>query len=163
MASSGWFFIDGWTGQQQITETSTTQNHPIGTTVQARHDTYGVATFIYLKGVASTAAYNVVVFNEYANTTTRAVAGSRGPAAVAMSANVANQYGWYMIEGSAIITCGTVSANAPLYATATAGTVDDAVVSGDMILGMVSKTANGTPAAGQLVAQIARPCMSGLG
>ena len=105
----------------------------------------------------------MVVFNEYANTTTRATAGSRGPAAVAMSANVTDQYGWYMIEGSAIVTCGTVSANAPLYATATAGTVDDAVVSGDMILGMVSKTANGTPAAGQLVAQIARPCMSGLG
>ena len=163
MASSGWFFLDGWTGQQQITATSTTQNHTIGTTVQAKHAIYGVATFIYLKGVASTAAYDVVVYDEYANTTTRAVAGSRGPAAVAMSANVANQYGWYMIEGSAIITCGTVSANAPLYATATAGTVDDAVVSGDMILGMVSKTANGTPAAGQLVAQIARPCMSGLG
>ena len=163
MASSGWFFLDGWTGQQQITATSTTQNHTIGTTVQAKHATYGVATFIYLKGVASTAAYNVVVYDEYANTTTRAVAGSRGPAAVAMSANVANQYGWYMIEGSAIITCGTVSANAPLYATATAGTVDDAVVSGDMILGMVSKTANGTPAAGQLIAQISRPCMSGLG
>ena len=163
MASSGWFFLDGWTGQQQITATSTTQNHTIGTTVQAKHATYGVATFIYLKGVASTAAYNVVVYDEYANTTTRAVAGSRGPAAVAMSANVANQYGWYMIEGSAIVTCGTVSANAPLYATATAGTVDDAVVSGDMILGMVSKTANGTPAAGQLIAQISRPCMSGLG
>ena len=163
MASSGWFFLEGWTGQQQITATSTTQNHTIGTTVQAKHATYGVATFIYLKGVASTAAYNVVVYDEYANTTTRAVAGSRGPAAVAMSANVANQYGWYMIEGSAIITCGTVSANAPLYATATAGTVDDAVVSGDMILGMVSKTANGTPAAGQLIAQISRPCMSGLG
>ena len=163
MASSGWFFLEGWTGQQQITATSTTQNHTIGTTVQAKHATYGVATFIYLKGVASTAAYNVVVYDEYANTTTRAVAGSRGPAAVAMSANVANQYGWYMIEGSAIVTCGTVSANAPLYATATAGTVDDAVVSGDMILGMVSKTANGTPAAGQLIAQISRPCMSGLG
>ena len=163
MSSSGWFFIDGWTGQQQITETSTTQKHPIGTTVQAKHATYGVATFIYLKGVASTAAYNVVVYDAYANTTTRAVAGSRGPAAVAMSANVASQYGWYMIEGSAIITCGTVAADKPLYATATAGSVDDAVVSGDMILGMVSKTANGTPAAGQLVAQIARPCMSGLG
>ena len=53
MSSSGWFFIDGWTGQQQITETSTTQNHPIGTTVQARHDTYGVATFIYLNGSSS--------------------------------------------------------------------------------------------------------------
>ena len=163
MASSGWFFLEGWTGQQQITATSTTQNHTIGTTVQAKHATYGVATFIYLKGVASTAAYNVVVYDEYANTTTRAVAGSRGPAAVAMSANVANQYGWYMIEGSAIITCSTVAADKPLYATATPGTVDDAVVSGDMILGMVSKTANGTPAAGQLVAQIARPCMSGLG
>jgi len=161
--SKNWYFLEQYSGEQQIEDTSTTQNHTLGHTVQAKHATYGVATFIYLKGVASTAAYNVVVFDLKAGTTTRAVAGSRGPAAVAMSANVANQYGWYMIEGSAIITCGTVAADKPLYATATAGTVDDAVVSGDMILGMVSKTANGTPAAGQLVAQIARPCMSGLG
>ena len=161
--SKNWYFQEQYTGEQQIEDTSTTQNHTLGHTVQAKHATYGVATFIYLKGVASTAAYNVVVFDLKAGTTTRAVAGSRGPAAVAMSANVANQYGWYMIEGSAIITCGTVAADKPLYATATAGTVDDAVVSGDMILGMVSKTANGTPAAGQLVAQIAQPCMSGLG
>lgn len=161
--SKNWYFLEQYTGEQQIEDTSTTQNHTLGHTVQAKHATYGIATFIYLKGVASTAAYDVVVFDLKAGTTTRAIAGSRGPAAVAMSANVANRYGWYMIEGSAIITCGTVAADKPLYATATAGTVDDAVVSGDMILGMVSKTANGTPAAGQLVAQIARPCMSGLG
>lgn len=160
--AKNWYFVEPYSGEQQIEDTSTTQNHALGHTVQARHATYGVATFIYLKGVASTAAYDVVVFDLKAGTTTRAVAGSRGPAAVAMSANVANQYGWYMIEGSAIITCGTVAADKPLYATA-AGTVDDTVISGDMILGMVSKTANGTPAAGQLVAQIARPCMSGLG
>lgn len=161
--AKNWYFVEPYSGEQQIEDTSTTQNHTLGHTVQARHATYGYATFIYLKGVASTAAYNVVVFDLKAGTTTRAIAGSRGPAAVAMSANVANQYGWYMIEGSAIITCSTVAADKPLYATATPGTVDDVVVSGDMILGMVSKTANGTPAAGQLVAQIARPCMSGLG
>ena len=150
-------------GAQPIAVTDTVQNHPLGTRVFAVDPVYGGGEFIYLKGVASTAVGNVVIYDQYAATSTRAVAGSRGPAAVAMSANVANQYGWYQVSGSAVVTCGTVSANAPLYVTASAGVVDDAVVSGDKLDGFVSKTANGTPAAGQLIAQICHPSLNGNG
>lgn len=150
-------------GFQGIAITDTTQNHTLGTVVTAADATYGAGEFVYLKGVASTAVGDVVIFDQKAGTTTRAVAGSRGPVAVAMSANVASQYGWYQISGSAVVTCGTVAANAPLYVTATAGSVDDAVVSGDKIDGFVSKSANGTPSAGLLVAQIERPTLNGNG
>ena len=150
-------------GFQGIAITDTVQNHALGTIVTAVDPTYGAGEFVYLKGVASTAVGDAVIFNQYAGTTTRAVAGSRGPVGIAMSANVASQYGWYQISGSAVITCGTVAANAPLYVTSTAGTVDDAVVSGDKIDGCVSKTANGTPATGQLIAQLERPTLNGNG
>lgn len=150
-------------GAQPIANTETTQYHPLGTRVFATDPTYGAGEFVYLKGVASTAVGDAVIYDQYAGTTTRAVAGSRGPVAVAMSANVANQYGWYQVSGSAVVTCGTVAANTPQYVTATAGSTDDAVVAGDKIDGFVSKTANGTPSAGKLVAQIAHPSLNGNG
>ena len=89
-----WKLRDSLVGAQGLELTDTTQNHELGTEVQGFDSTYGTATFKYLKGVASTVVGDLVVYDQKANTTTRAVAGSRGPAAVAMSANVANQYGW---------------------------------------------------------------------
>jgi hypothetical protein len=49
----------GLIGGQAISDTSTTAKHPLGTIVQAKDlasTDYGVGEFIYLKGVASTAA-----------------------------------------------------------------------------------------------------------
>ena len=148
---------------QLISETSTTLQIPLGSRVKAYDPTYSEGEFVYLKGVASTAIGDMVIFDQYANTTTRAVAGSRGPAAIAMSANVANQYGWYQISGSAVVKAATVAANARPYLTATAGTIDDAVVAGDAIDGARFKTADGTPSAGFAILQIDRPCLNGNG
>lgn len=90
---------------QAIDETSTTKKVPIGQIVQARDPTYGVGEFIYLLGVASTAVGNVVSYNATTGLTTLAVGGKRLPRsiAVAMSANVADQYGWYQISGVAAV------------------------------------------------------------
>jgi hypothetical protein len=150
-------------GLQELNTTSTTQQHVIGKRCRGYDPVYGEAEFIYLKGVASTAVNDLVVYDEYNNTTTRATAGSRGPAAVAMSANVANQYGWYQISGAAIVNAATVLAGGNVYATATAGTVDDATVSGDKVDGARFKTADGTPAAGKAVVQLDRPAMNANG
>jgi len=150
-------------GAQPIEVTETVQYHPLGTRVFAFDPVYGGGEFIYLKGVASTAVGNAVIYNQYAGTSTRAVAGSRGPVGVAMSANVANQFGWYQVSGGAVVTTGTVAANAMAYVTATAGTLDDAVVSGDKIDGFNFKTANGTPGTGLAVAQICHPSLNGNG
>jgi hypothetical protein len=155
--------IETFVINQAIADTSTTQNLPIGTRIKAIDPNLGEGEFIYLKGLASTAIGELVIFDQYANTTTRAVAGSRGPAAVAMSANVASQYGWYQISGAAVIKAGTVAANASVYVTATAGTVDDAVVSGDKLDGARFKTADGTPSVGFAYCQLARPSLNGNG
>jgi len=134
-----------------------------GTIIRATDPTYGEGEFVYLKGVASTAAGSVVIYDQYANTTTLATAGSRGPVAVAMGATVANTFGWYQISGSAVVKAATVLAGGNVYATATAGTVDDPTVAGDKIDGMRFKTADGTPSAGLAVVQLARPSMNGNG
>lgn len=144
-------------GAQTIASTSTTQAHPIGTVVTAHSATYGTGEFVYLKGVASTVIGDLVIYDQKASTTTRAVAGSRGPVAVAMSANVADQYGWYQIRGSAAVKSAAAAAAGNVYLTATAGTVDDAVVVGDKVDGARYKTADGTPSAGFAVLEISRP------
>lgn len=150
-------------GCQPIAETSTTKNHALGQTVEAFDNTYGFGTFIYLAGVSSTAVGLAVVFDQYAGTTTLATTASRGPVAIAMSANTASRYGWYQIRGSAVVKTGTVEAGTQAYSTSTAGTLDDANVSGDQIDGCIFKTANGTPSSGYAVAQIDSPAMSGNG
>ena len=151
-------------GAQPIADTSTVQNHPIGTIVRAIDPAYGEGEFIYLKGLASTAVGETVIYDTYANTTKRGVASDRGPAAVAMSANVASQYGWYQIKGAAVVKVAAAFAAAgACFLTATAGTVDDAVVATDKIDGMRGKTAIDTPTAGFAVVQMDHPSANGNG
>jgi len=147
-------------GTQPIAETSTTQKHPLGFIVQAFDSFYGAGEFIYLRGVASTAVGSWVTYNSDDGSTALLAANAIGPVAVAMSANVANQFGWYQIQGKAVarVATGFVD-NANLYATATAGTADDAVVAGDRIKNAVGASAIGTPSAGLAEVEIARPFM----
>lgn len=157
------YSITSLVGAQPIATTSTAQAHPIGTRVRATSATYGEGEFVYLNGLASTAVGEVVIYDQKVPETTRAVAGSRGPIAVAMSANVAGQYGWYQVKGSAVIKAGTVADNGNVYLTATAGTVDDAVVAGDKIDGARFKTADGSPSAGFAICEINGPAANANG
>ena len=148
-------------GYQAIAVTDTTKNHDLGTVVQGTDPTYGSGEFIYLQGVASTAVGDVVRITT-GFTTVRGVASGRGKCAVAMSANVANQYGWYQISGEAVVNAAaTVVASTPAYLTATTGSVDDAVVSGDKIDGMVFSAAR--TGAGTVTAILNYPCANGNG
>ena len=157
-------FTDPKVGMQPIAATSTVQNHPIGTCVRAFDPTYGEAEFIYLKGAASTAVGELVIYDTYANTTKRAVAGDRGPCAWAMSANVANQYGWYQVKGAvAGKVAAAFAAGGNVYLTATAGTIANAAVIGDKVDGARGKTAIDTPSTGLAVLQIDRPSLNGNG
>ena len=77
-----------------------------------------------------------------------------------MSANVASQYGWYQIQGKAIGKAATGYAdNGLVYATATAGTIDDAVVAGDRVKDALGASAVGTPSSGLAEFEIQRPWM----
>lgn len=111
-------------------------------TVKAFDPVFGEGEFIYLTGVASTAIGDVVTWDS-AGQTSRALVGTRGPVAIAMSANLAGFRGWYQVRGLVNVNsaANTVVANAGIYMQATAA-VDDAVVAGQGIDGMTSRAAN---------------------
>ena len=97
--------------------------------------------FIYLQGVASTAIGTWVTFDE-AGLTTRTAANAQGRVGIAMAAIVASQFGWYQIYGSASGLALTAFAdNGKVYLTSTAGSVDDADVAGDFVVGAVGRSA----------------------
>jgi hypothetical protein len=112
---------------------------------------YGHGVFIYLKGVASTAAGDCVVYDPVAATTTRTVLATRGPIAIALSANVASNFGWYQIEGQAAAntaSAGTGAANSMLAQTSTAGQLTVASAVAGALIGAICKSAQDTPTSG---------------
>lgn len=145
-------------GAQPIAETSTVQRHPLGTIVTAWDETYGSGEFIYLKGVASTAVGSWVHYSMDDGTTALTAANGIGPVGVAMSANVASQYGWYQISGKAVgKALASYADNALVWLTATAGSVDDTVVDGDLVHLAKGASAVDTPSAGLAEFEISRP------
>jgi hypothetical protein len=136
---------DGVIGSQLIADTSTTKKHPLGTIVRAKDSTYGEGEFIYLLGVASTAVGSIVTWNASTFQTTLAAVGANKsfPLAIAMSANVASQYGWYQISGFATAKkTNTVS----LAAGAAVGI---------LTTGLIAGTGSGKEVQGALVAAVA--------
>jgi hypothetical protein len=122
---------------QEIDLNSATQNMPLGMRILATDvggDDRGQGEFIYLKGLASTAIGEVVVYNHDDWTTKLAIANDIGPIAISMAATVASEFGWYQIAGKAsgLVATGFAD-NGDVYLTATAGTVDDTDVAGDYV------------------------------
>jgi len=143
-----------------IDETTANQAVALGTIVQASDPDLGSGEFIYLKGLASTVVGSWVTYNSSDNTTTLLAANAIGPVAVAMSPCVANEFGWYQISGKAVgLALAGFADNANVYATATAGSVDDAVVAGDRVKLAKGASAVGTPSAGLAYFEIQRPFM----
>jgi len=148
---------DGQVGHQRIADTSTTQNHPLGTIVNAVDPTNGEGEFIYLKGVASTAVGSWVTYSSDDWSTALLTANAKGPVAVAMSANVAGpNYGWYQIHGKASASAADVADNARVFIDTAAGTCDDAFVAGDQVWNATWASADDT-ATNLADVEIARP------
>jgi len=144
-------------GVQPIGVTSTVKNHPLGDIVTAYDPVYGAGEFIYLPGAANTVVGSVVLYGPDDFATTLLAANDIGSVAVAMSINVASSYGWYQIQGKAVVKAGTVADNGNVYSTASAGTVDDAVVAGDRVKNAKFASADGTPSTGLAECEISRP------
>jgi len=87
-----------------LTGFGTTQIFPLGTITKGKDPTYGEGEFVYLQGIASTVVGSLVTFNPSTHITALAPVGTNKPepVAVAMSACVASNYGWYQISGVAI-------------------------------------------------------------
>jgi hypothetical protein len=101
--------------------------------------------YIYLLGVASTAAGTWVSFDE-AGVTTRLAADALGRVGIAMAAIVADKYGWYQIYGknttAVVKTSETITDNSLLYTCSQAGAVDDVTgdASGEMVIGAIARS-----------------------
>lgn len=109
---------------QALTATSTVPLHTLGETYWEDG-----AQYIYLKGVASTAQYDAVTYYPADWTTqrlTKAEVDKLYPVAIAQSANVANQYGWYQIKGKGSVNAlASIAKEVAIYTSGTAGSVDD--------------------------------------
>jgi len=149
----------GALGHQPIASSSTVQNHPLGTIVQAYDPVYGGGEFIYLKGVADTVVGSWVNYWHDDGSTALLATSVTAPVAVAMSANVADQYGWYQINGKAVGKAGAGYADNALVwvMAATPGSVDDTDVAGDRVHNAQGASAVGTPSTGLAEFEINRP------
>lgn len=135
-----YFITDQIIGSQGIADTSTTKKHAIGTIVRAVDPTYGEGEFIYLKGVASTIVGSIVSYTDGDTTvgqtalaTTTVAKGE--PLAVAMSVNVAANWGWYQIAGVAVMGKANTLSVAP--------DVDIAIASGLVIAAATTNRVRG--------------------
>jgi hypothetical protein len=165
-----WVITNGVAGSQPIATTSTVQNHPTGKIVTAKDPTYGEGEFIYLKGVANTVVGSIVTYKgsdgSTVLSTTSGVVNGGAPLAVAMSANVASQWGWYQIAGDAIIKKTAVKVDpagtTKVYLSATSGRVMQTSVAGRAVIGARwVATATVTSTTSTAIATINRPVQQG--
>lgn len=133
---------------------------PHGTIVTATDPVYGAGEFIFLKGLDTTGIGSWVTYNSDDNTTTLLAPNAIGPVAIAMAATLTGYSGWYQLSGKGVGKALTGYADdALVYATSTAGSVDDAVVAGDRVKNAKGASAVGTPSAGLAEFEISRPWM----
>lgn len=125
----------------QFTDVHASKKYRLGT---RKKDVAG-NEYIYLQGVASCVDGSWVTFDED-HVTILAVADAQGRVAVAQAAvDAATEYGWFMIYGLANALClASFADNGKVYLTATAGSVDDADVAGDVVMGAVGRSARDT-------------------
>lgn len=141
-----WVIVNAIVGTQPIAEVSTIQNHPFGTIVRAKDigsTAYGEGEFVYVRGVANGAVKKWAGYNKKTGATTLAVADGVYPIGVMVSTlDATTDFGWLQISGHCVGACLTAFAdNGIVYLTATAGSVDDASVIGDVV--HLARGANG--------------------
>lgn len=146
ITSSTWAPISEAGLNQAINANSTTKNYEIGHRVRCRDTSTqarGEAEFEYRGGVASCVEGSLCCFD--GDIVLLATTRSVGPVGVAMAATVASEYGWFQVTGNAKVKAvASIADNAQVYTCATAGSADDAVVTGDMVHGMRSTSATDT-------------------
>ena len=116
----------------------TTKRYRLGTVKQ---DAKGYE-YMYVQGVASGAQYDwVTVDEDYV--TIRAVAGGQGQVGVLQSdLDATTDFGWMAITGTHYAKALTGFAdNGKVWLTATAGSVDDADVTLDFVVGAIGRSA----------------------
>lgn len=134
MNTDGAMLIEG-----SLTTVHDSAVHALGTIVRDS----SMNQYVFGKGVAGTAAGYAVSFDEAWATALIAIDGSnKGKVGIAQAAILANQYGWYLIEGEGDIYADTdVADNALVYSADTAGQVNDDSSSETQLKGLVFRAA----------------------
>lgn len=146
-----------------VTPVDTVARVPLGTIQTFVDPIQGPGELIYLPGVASCAAGDLVSYDLLPGgvATTRALAAglanSGRPVAVALVPVLAGQFGWFQIGGVAIANVAGAGVVGPVFATSTAGSVSSATTAGAQISGAVISAAVGTPAAGKAYVTLDHP------
>jgi hypothetical protein len=164
--------VENREGVQPIAVSSAVANHPLGSLVRAFDPLYGEGEFIYLLGVAGTVVGAVVTFGgvsgsgaagkpTYQTALAPSTANLGRPLAVAMSANVAGQYGWYQIAGTAAVAENATFAAAAAAYLAGSGQLTTTQANGKQVVNAITVAADGTPAAGLGLIHINRPFAQG--
>lgn len=146
------YSLNSLPGAQPVATTETSAKHALGTTARGNDPLYGEGMFVYLLGVASTAVGSVVTYDADTYQTVLCAVGGNipRPIAIAMSANVAAQYGWYQIGGVATVKkqCTvSLAAGAAVGVLSTgliAGTGSGKEISGAAVAAVASATAGRT-------------------
>lgn len=146
--------IDALVGWQNIADTSTVQNHPLGMIVKGIDPIFGGGEFLYALGVTSTVVGSVVTYDPttYQTTLCAVAGGIPRPIAISMSINVGSQYGWYQISGVAVarklctVSVATGIAVGVLSTGTVAGTASTKEIFGAVFAAVSSATAGGVTA-----------------
>lgn len=118
---------------------------PLGTQVRAYDTTYGEGEYVFLRGSANIFAGALCYYNDNAVadtaklTTTSGVVDGGSPLCIATAAIVADKYGWFQIEGKALVyktaTKIDPASTFKVYLSGTAGRVMPTSVAGRQIIG----------------------------
>ena len=149
---------------------------PVGTIGQFRDNgttRLGMGTFIFLPGVTSTVAGDVVNYRTANGGSTEndinygaatapwsGTANTGVPLAVATAAvNLQTKWGWYQIQGGAIVNVsGTVAASdTKVYFGQTAVLQTNAAAGGKQVLGIQAASANSVPESGKAIFTLNSP------
>jgi hypothetical protein len=128
------------------------QEFTLGTIVTAEDtssEELGSADFMYVQADEAIDATEAVTIDQADFNANLAAANGIGPFGVAVADLADTEYGWVQISGKAEVSVASgFAAGNTVYLTATGGTVDDAVVSGDIVYGSLSLSAIDTPNTG---------------
>ena len=121
-----------------ITDVDTAQRNPVGVSAW---DNAG-NEYIYMQGVASVVRGTWVTYDELF-ITTRLSANGLGMVAIARAAiDATTSFGWWGVRGLHSGVClASYADNSKVWATSTAGSVDDADVAVDLIVNAVGRSA----------------------
>lgn len=162
--TTDWQILDPKMRIQAISAVSTVRNHPLGTRVRAvdrGSNENGEGEFIYLAGVASCAVGSWVTYAMDSGAAVLLAQNAIGPVGVSMAVtDAATKFGWFQIWGKAVgLVAASYADNGLVYATATPGTADDAVVAGDRVKCALGASAIDGPATGMAEVEIHYPFM----